>query len=376
MIENRRIKVVFTVKLKQVILTLGLVLATSTFLGCNSDNRIINESNLDMFNVNKGSDISRLYLTSILEGEFNKANSLCNYELINGNLDSGVGVSNIVAFNLESIVEGRDYGYYIFNVVRTSEVEPKSDLEKMTLKVSKEKDTYRISEIKSKSEKEVYVRGNSLRITGEDGNSSSLIINLSNLPKDTYTKENDIMLYKTVVPKDNFGKVTLSFSGEKVAIETTNNKDSYICIAYIDESVASFADDGSVTNILNNPDSIEQLQDILEKSVAKKVIPIDLLQNIKIIKMLFSEGEENLAVNYKSNFNTDRVKLYKADEGTLIKSNLDEVFPIEKYNVIGKAFDDKYFYIKVTPLDGANEIKEELLGDYKFNTESLQLNKL
>ena len=53
------------------------------------------------------------------------------------------------------------------------------------------------------------------------------------------------MLYKDIVPKQSFGKVCLSFTGKRIAITTTDNKDSYICIAYIDEALMTSAQPGN-----------------------------------------------------------------------------------------------------------------------------------
>ena len=39
---------------------------------------------------------------------------------------------------------------------------------------------------------ELYIKNNSLRIIGEKGGKSSLVISLNNIPKDTYLKDNKI----------------------------------------------------------------------------------------------------------------------------------------------------------------------------------------
>ena len=40
------------------------------------------------------------------------------------------------------------------------------------------------------------------------------------------------MLYKEKVPNNNFGKVVLGFTGQKIAISTIDDKNAFICKKY------------------------------------------------------------------------------------------------------------------------------------------------
>lgn len=330
---------------------------------------------INLFNMEKANDIVKEYLNNIILGDLDSANSLLSEELLTSNKNSGEGISKIISFKSDQSIEGSNYAYFIYDIVRSSDIEPKSDLENTTFKVKKQNKEYKIDEIKSKSEKEIYIKGNGLRVTGEEGGKSSLIINLNTIPQDTYLRDNKIMLYKDVVPKDYFGKVCLSFTGNRIAITTTNNKDSYICIAYIDEALMSSAQPSG--NGLNSGASlgtgnIDSLEDILEKPIAQKLIPVDLLKNSKITKFIFSQEEDILQVSYNNEYNKERIKLYKSDDGSLIQTELDTIFPQEKYNISDGKFEEDVFKFKVTDPDSEGNNN----GDYILNLKNLDIKKL
>ena len=51
------------------------------------------------------------------------------------------------------------------------------------------------------------------------------------------------MLYKEKVPNNSFGRVVLGFTGKKIAISAIDDKNSYICIAYIDDTLMKSGSD-------------------------------------------------------------------------------------------------------------------------------------
>ena len=195
------------------ILSIILLLTVSILIGCSKINKD-NEVAIDLFDVFKGRDLATNYLINIRNGDIEKANESCLEELVNNNINLSEGISDLVGFQLDKTIASSEFAYYIFNVIRDSNIEPKSDLESYTIKVNRNGDNYRISEIKAKSQRELYIKNNSLRIIGEKGGKSSLVISLNNIPKDTYLRENKIMLYKEKVPNNNFGKVVLGFTGQ------------------------------------------------------------------------------------------------------------------------------------------------------------------
>ena len=358
---------------KSLIVIIGLIILTLS--GCSSK-----ESNeevaINLFDMQKANSIVKDYLNNVIVGNFDNANSLLSDELLSSNKDTGEGVSEIISYKPDTSIEGSNYGYFIYNIVRSSGVEPKSDLENITFKIRKQKNEYKIDEIKSKSEKEIYIKGNGLRVIGEEGGKSNLIISLNSLPKDTYLRDNKVMLYKDIVPKDYFGKVCLSFTGQRIAITTTNNKDSYICIAYIDDSLMASTQpggEGGNSEASVGTSGIDDLQAALEKPIAKKLVPVDLLKDSKITKLIFSEKEDILQVNYNNKYDKERIRLYKSSDGALIPTELDSMFPEDKYSITEGRFVDEEFEFKVINL---SDSEDSLNGDYVMILKTSNINKL
>ena len=241
------------------ILSIILLLTVSILIGCSKINKD-NEVAIDLFDVFKGRDLATNYLINIRNGDIEKANESCLEELVNNNINLSEGISDLAGFQLDKTIASSEFAYYIFNVIRDSNIEPKSDLESYTIKVNRNGDNYRISEIKAKSQRELYIKNNSLRIIGEKGGKSSLVISLSNIPKDTYLRENKIMLYKEKVPNNNFGKVVLGFTGQKIAISTIDDKNAFICIAYIDNTLMQNGTDDISSSTASQGNQISELQ--------------------------------------------------------------------------------------------------------------------
>lgn len=357
-IMNKRIKAVFL-----------LFAMTISFVGCESSQQ---SSNIDLFDTQAGFDISKEYLANIKQGDISSANKLCSQELIDGSENIGEGVSEISSYNKDYWVDGKDHTYYLFNVIRTSSVEPKSDLETYTIKVEKINDQYLITSVKAQSKKELYVKNKSLRIVEEEKGNSSLVVNLDSLPKDTYLSNNKIMLYKQKVPTDKFGKVALSFSGKKVAISTTDGSSNYICVVDIEDSAQAMAENDASSSNVSGSNNIEDLEELLEKPIATKVVSIDLLKDITIDNYIFSSKENTLAVNYSQN-EKKQFNLYNAEEGEMIGDNIKEMFDNSKYELEAVSFEGDEIKFKATAY-GEDQKAES--GEYSFNIETQEIKKL
>ena len=356
----------------KVILSTILILIINLFVGCSNINEK-KEEKLDLFDVFKGKDLAINYLINIRNGDISSAVNNCESEILESNINLSEGVSNITGFQLNRAIANSQFAYYIFNVIRDSNIEPKSDLEEYIIKVNRNDDNYIISDIKSKSQIELYIKNNAIRIIGEKGGKSSLVISLNNIPKDTYLRENKIMLYKEKVPNNSFGKVVLGFTGKKIAISAIDDKNSYICIAYIDDTLMK---SGSDIVDLNNNSSLalsEGLQEALEKPVTSKVVSVDLLNNCKIDDFIFSKEDDNLAVNYKNEKGLNRLNIYKAEDGEAINTKFKDIFNEYIYNIKAEYFVDNKVIFDVFKSD---QSIDEMTGKYSLDLTNEEMIKL
>lgn len=356
----------------KVILSTILILIINLFVGCSNINEK-KEEKLDLFDVFKGKDLAINYLINIRNGDISSAVNNCESEILESNINLSEGVSNITGFQLNRAIANSQFAYYIFNVIRDSNIEPKSDLEEYIIKVNRNDDNYIISDIKSKSQRELYIKNNAIRIIGEKGGKSSLVISLNNIPKDTYLRENKIMLYKEKVPNNSFGKVVLGFTGKKIAISAIDDKNSYICIAYIDDTLMKSGSD--IVDLNNNSSSAlsEGLQEALEKPVTSKVVSIDLLNNCKIDDFIFSKEDDNLAVNYKNEKGLNRLNIYKAEDGEAINTKFKDIFNEYIYNIKADYFVDNKVIFDVFKSD---QSIDEMTGKYSLDLTNEEMIKL
>lgn len=354
------------------VLSVILVLTISILIGC-SKVKDDNEVSLDLFDVFKGKELATNYLINIRNDDIEKANEICVRELVDNNVNLSEGISDIVGFQLDKTIASSDFAYYIFNVIRDSSKEPKSGLESYTIKVNRNGDNYSISEIKAKPQRELYIKNNVLRIVGEKGGKSSLVISLNNIPKDTYLRENKIMLYKEKVPNNNFGKVVLGFTGQKIAISTIDDKNAFICIAYIDNTLMQNGTDDISSSTASQGNQISELQEALEKPITNKVVPVDLLNNVQIENFIFSKEDNDIAVNYKNQSGIERLNIYKADDGSKIDAKLEDIFNVNIYNVKAEYFDGHKLIINVYKSDGTID---NTTGEYSFNMKNEEMIKL
>ena len=108
------------------------------------------------------------------------------------------------------------------------------------------------------------------------------------------------------------------------------------------------------------------------ESLGYKVVTVDLLKDGIVTKFIFSEKEDILQLSYNNKYNKERVKLYKSDDGSLIKTELDNMFPEDKCNISNGMFEKDVFKFKVTASQG----QEDLNGDYILDLKNLEINKL
>lgn len=358
-------------KIKRILSSIA-ILTVCILIGCTKVEKK-EDMALDLFDVFRGRDLAISYLINVRKGDISKANEICDKELLSKNVNLVEGVSNITSFQLDKTIASSDFAYYIFNVIRDSNIEPKSDLESCTIKVNRNGDNYIIGEIKAESQRELYIKNNSLRIIGEKGGKSSLIISLNNIPKDTYLRANEIMLYKEKVPNSSFGKVVLGFTGEKVAISTVDERNSFICIAYIDEALMQGGVDVVSQDTNSQGSSLNELQEILEKPVTSKVVAVDLLNNSEIEDFIFSKEDDNLAVNYKNEGGINRLNIYKAGDGEKIDTKFEEVFNKDVYNIRAQYFDEHKIIFDVYKSDSS---ADNVIGKYSLNLKTSEMIKL
>lgn len=366
--------------MKKKILSLASLLLFTLMLFSACTESTVKEEDVDIFSPKKSYEVADKYLELIKNNNIEEANKLCTENLISNNKEISTGTSRIIAYAPDNLIESSKSSFITFNVIRNSASEPKCDLDNYAIKVIKDGDQYKIDEIKATNLKQVFVRNKSLRMIGEDGGKSDLIISLNNIPKDIYLKENQLMLYKEKVPADNFGPVSLGYKGEKIAISTTSGDKAFISIAFIEESEET---QGSTSQGEGGGNTEQQgsnveggLEELMDKPIAKKVIPLDMINGAKLDNLVFTQEERYLITQYINSSEVKRMKVYSGDTGDLVSLNFDEMFSDDKYNLELLEFEKDKFNINVSAKDGIKDIDTEILGEYKVDLEEKVIKKI
>ena len=359
-------------------LTSLLLFLLMMFSGCSKVQ--YKAEDIDIFNLKEAFELAEEYLTLIKDNNIEEANNLCTENLISNNKTISTGTSDIIAFAPDNLIESSKSAFITFNVIRNSSSEPKCDLDNYAIKVIKDGENYKIDEIKAINLKQVFVKNKALRIIGEEGGKSDLVVSLNNMPRDSYLKENELMLYKEKVPAERFGPVSLGYKGNKLAISTISGNRAFISIAYIQESkeaqgAISQSDQGGGGNQQSSNEE-SSLEGLLDKPIAKKVIPLDMFNEVKIDNLVFTHEERFLIAEYINSSSVKRMKVYNSASGDLIALDFDEMFPEDKYNIELIDFKKDEFNINISSKNGNNDIDSEIIGEYKVDVEGKEIKKV
>lgn len=328
-------------------ITLIFIITCYLFIGCMKQNDGVNNDDYTKdFDSQKAQEISNKYLDLLCEEKIDEASNLLNSELKNNSQGISLGDTKIAAYKTNKVVESSDYAAIAYDVIRVKTDIVRADRDKLIIKVGKEGEEYKVIDIKSSNKNQVYSKGNQLRFMGEEGGDSQLITKTSNLYIDMYPKTKGAMIEKTKIPHDKFGVASISYTGKRVAITTTNGTEHFIAVIDVDEGLVANAPAEDVGNAQESP-----LKETSEKSIAKKVIPLDVLQVDSINKLVFAADEEKLIVQYIEN-GKSRIKIYSADSGDLIDVGIDDKFSSSEYFVDFVGLDKKLIKIKVTGRNG------------------------
>ena len=183
------------------------------------------------------------------------------------------------------------------------------------------------------------------------------------MPQEVYPKSRDqAILSKESVPNMNFKKVNIGFKGVSVAIAIQNESDIFIAMAQIDES------DDSSSYKENDEEYIaigENLDNALEKPMAKNIAGYDLLKNVQIQKLLFTDDDGNLIVQLANGEGVSFIRIYKNPTGELLTLDLEKVFPKDKYSLEVDKITSEGLYIRSKPISDVNESEGVFVVDCK-----------
>ena len=325
---------------KMLLFCISLILIFG-MVGCNGD---VDTIKIDMFNEKEATIIGRKYMDELSKGQDNFINS----------------------FKLDHSAEGGDFVFLNYKVIRGNDKGNSIGLDSFDLKVVKNAEVYSVEEIKSKNTKQVYVNKNTLRILDEEVGESQLFLRDKDLPREIYSKGNQLMIDKKEVPQGEFSMLSLGFEGNKVALVVKNDNKEFLALALVKESKATVAKaEAGDSDKINN----KGIDELIEKPTVEKIIPYDIVEDSDIEKIVFTSDDAELIVQINSE-GVSSLKTYSNPSGELIPIDLENRFPKDKYQVKIDRVNEEGSFIKVIAKDSGEE------EEYSLNLKEMKVIKI
>lgn len=354
---------------------IGLYLfLTSLFflVGCNGvqsnikESKELKESVKSIYFDNKiAVEVAKEYINAIKENNIEKIKELSNEDIDKNIIVIPNKEYEIIGIKQISTAQMGNKTMFKFNITRSKKDEPKASLEEYYLEVMKTKEgNYKVSKLKSRELYNVFSNKDKLKIRKDDEVEINTLIDLKSIPNKIYPKVNVIDIAKVDVPKEKFSVLEISFSGDKVAISTYKNEDSYIGVVEVEDAKETLVKEGEEEG-KEEKDS--------NKLIGKKITSLDVLRGSKITSLHFSEDDGYVIVNYIKE-NNNRFKVYKSS-GEIVYLELDDIFNEEEYNLIYERIEDNNIIMNVTKAS-KNNGESNLTGRYKISLKDFKLKKL
>ena len=348
--------------------------ALVTFTACKNQKKETQKEQGNNFEIKVAQNVVDVYMKALMKEDNENAKKLYTKELTEKTKETGKSELKVKGYSIEETSEVGRSGFFKLKVARMSLSQPIATLDECSIKVVKEGADYKINEVKNESEKEAFFENNTLRLRSKNNIKTNLLIDSSSFPQYTFAKDDKGNLSKQVVPRNKFSVMNFGYEGERIAI-STYDKDSYIGIIKIDESMATQGggggggggggDQGQAGGGGNNNETQGTMN--REKPIGKEMTSLDLLKDAKVEFMTFSNGEKFLLVQYiKPNLGRC-IRLYNSDSGELTKEKFEEKYPYGKVEIVFSSFDKDVVNFEVIQKDMNDKAAAEQAGKYQMN---------
>ena len=345
-----------------------IVLLIFAIVGCNKSEE---DGKVNFFEVQEATKVANDYIKELSLGNNEGAIKFASDKVKDEDQFSKLKENRINAYKLDEVAEGANFAYINYLVIRESARELRTDLDTIIVKVIKKDDNYVVDEVRAKSNKQVYEANDVLRIRDEESGKSEVLVRKKDFPREVYPKKENIVLNKETVPEGDFNKFSIGFGANKIGIATTDGNKTLISLAMVEESKPTVGLDGNADGS-SSEDIDKAIDEALDKPIVDKLTGYDLIDGSEIEKLIFSSDDGELMVQVREEGKGSSVRIYKNPTGELLKVQLKELFPNDKYNVDIKRVNEKGVFIEVSGLGEEKEAE----GEYNVDLKSMKVNRL
>ncbi|MBW9156218.1 hypothetical protein [Clostridium tagluense] len=358
--------------MKKMLSCLLIIFYVLSFTGCakkESEEKV----KVNAFEIKSATNVVDNYMSFLMKEDYENGKKLYTKELSKKNDQVKLNDVKIKGYKVSESNEVGRSGIFKVRVTRTSIVSPLCSLDEYSIKVVKDGAEYKISEINNMPQKEAFVEGVGIRYRDKKNVKTNLIIDVAGFPKYVYSRDDVAKLYKIMVPLKEFSPMNFSYEGEKLAV-STYNKNSFIGIVSIDESLAVQGDAGKSGGQSSQGGGSDII--VKEKPIGKELITLDLLFNCKVEFMTFSLDEKFLLVQYTKENMGKYIRVYTVENGDMIPVNFEKDYPIEKVQIVFSSFGEDSMTYEVIPKSNINSSETDIIGKWKLNLKDFTVDKL
>ncbi|MCB2298014.1 hypothetical protein [Clostridium tagluense] len=358
--------------MKKILSCLLIIFYVLSFTGC-AKKESEEKAKVNAFEIKSATNVVDNYMSFLMKEDYENGKKLYTKELSKKNDQVKLNDVKIKGYKVTESNEVGRSGIFKVRVTRTSIVSPLCSLDEYSIKVVKDGAEYKISEINNMPQKEAFVEGVGIRYRDKKNVKTNLIIDVAGFPKYVYSRDDVAKLYKIMVPLKEFSPMNFSYEGEKLAV-STYNKNSFIGIVSIDESLAVQGDAGKSGEQSSQGGGSDII--VKEKPIGKELITLDLLFNCKVEFMTFSLDEKFLLVQYTKENMGKYIRVYTVENGDMIPVNFEKDYPIEKVQIVFSSFGEDSMTYEVIPKSNINSSETDIIGKWKLNLKDFTVDKL
>lgn len=332
---------------------------------------------VNAFEIKVSENVVRSYMNLIMKEDYQGGKKLYTKDLSQKASDMPISNIKIKGYSIvESNEVGRS-GVFRVRVTRTSMTTSISSLDEDIIKVVKDGVEYKIGEITSTPQKESFIERGGIRFRDKKNVKTNLVIDVSGLPKYTYSSGDGAQLYKMLVPTKEFSSINFNYEGDRLAI-STYDKNSFIGIVNIDESLAVQGGTQNAGAEQQGGGASGGGSEVIakEKPIGQELIALDLLQDTKVEFMTFSLDGKFLVVQYIKSDATKCIGVYKTDNGDMIPINFEKDYPIDKVQIIFNNFGENTMTYEVLAKANINSSEANVIGKWKLDLKEFKIDKL
>lgn len=326
------------------------------------------------FEIKIATNLAQNYMYTLMNGNSIDMDKFYTYELKEMQKQSSLigGTLKINGYVIDEINETSKSGIIKIKVIRSDTSKSYAELCNYTLKIIKEGNEYKISDVKDEIEKSAFSSGSQLRYKDKNNVKTSLLMKNTSIPLYAFSKDDKGKINKLNVPNSDFTSLCYSFTGDQIVV-TTNNIDSFAAVVSIDESksVQGNSED-SKDSTKGNGKSAE----LEEKPVGKELISLDLIKDSKIGRISFSEDEKLIMLEYKKKDVGTSIRVYMSDSGEIIKYRFEDNFPPDKVEVTFSSFTKETLNFEVALGKSKDSSVQNLIGKWQLNLKEMKANKV